>query len=284
MTVPTEHGGGNEMDVLIEEYFARNLRELEADKGHALAPGVRETALHQVKLYYRRLKEIADRVTDTEVKLSLPGQRTPDGRGFTIEGVVDIVREEGLTVLYDIKTHDPEEIRANLPEYEKQLNVYAYIWQELRGESLNELAVICTRYPRQVETALAEGDQAKLATALGAWEPVIPVPLDPAHIEETTHEFGRTVDLIEQHRFDPPPLDTLEASLPGMKARFAVAVCRNCDARFSCGSWRGYALKAGRGNEALFRQYLEDLGDEVEQEDFRAAALESAPPIPDDLI
>ena len=285
MTGTAELGGANGLEALIEDFFARNLRELEADKGHALAPGVRATALNQVKLYYRRLKDIADRVTDTEIKLSLPGRRTPAGRPFTIEGVVDIVREEARTVLYDIKTHDADEIRANLPEYEKQLNVYAHIWQGLRGEELSELAVICTRYPRQVEAALGEGDQAKLETALGSWDPVIPITLDAVHLEETIDEFGRAVDLIEEHHFDAPPLESLQETLPGMKARFAVAVCRNCDARFSCGSWRGYALQSTRGSEALFKQYLEDLGDDVEQEDFRAAALEAAPPtLNDDLI
>ena len=43
MTAPTEQSGGNEMDAVIEEYFARNLRELEADKGHALAPGLKQS-------------------------------------------------------------------------------------------------------------------------------------------------------------------------------------------------------------------------------------------------
>lgn len=283
MTTPVEPTDA-EVQALIEDWFLRNLRELEADKGHALAPGVRETALTQVKLYYRRLKDIADRVTDTEVKLSLPGQHTPMGRRFTIEGVVDIVREGGRTVLYDIKTHDADEIRANLPAYEQQLNVYAHIWQELRGEPLDELAVICTRYPRSVEAALADGGPEQLSAALAAWEPVIHIPLHSEHIEQTISTFGGTVDLIEQHRFDPPPLDALERTLPGMRARFAVAVCRNCDARFSCESWRRYAVKAGHGTASSFRQYLEDLADDVEQEEFRSAALDAAPPTPDDLI
>ena len=156
------------MEERIREFFERNLAELEADRGHALAPGVRRVALEQVKLYYRRLRDIADKVTDTEVRLGLPGQRTPAGRHFAIEGIVDIVRERDRTVLYDIKTHDSEEIRGNLTEYEKQLNVYAHIWQGLRGESLDETAVICTRYPRAVEQALLDQDEPALETALAA--------------------------------------------------------------------------------------------------------------------
>jgi hypothetical protein len=272
-----------EIEDRIVDFFHRNLRELEADKGHALAPGVRETALQQVKLYYRRLQDIADRVTDTEVKLSLPGLRTEGGRPFTIEGVVDIVREEGRTVLYDIKTHDAQEVRANLPEYEKQLNVYAHIWQGLRGEGLDETAVICTRYPADVDRALRSDGEGDLERALAAWEPLIPLPLEPAHVEDIIREFGETVDQIESHRFDPPHLDTLRLTLPGMTARFAVAVCRNCDARFSCGSYRQYAVTSSGGGDSGFRQYLEDLGDDLEQEEFRAAALEAAPAMSDDL-
>ena len=273
---------GPDIDAQIEDFFQRNLRELEADRGHALAPGVRATALNQVKLYYRRLQEIAEKVTDTEVKLSLPGQHTPAGRPFTIEGVVDIVREKDRTVLYDIKTHDAVEIRANVGDYAKQLSVYAHIWQGLRQERLDETAVICTRYPRSVEQALAEGDDTALANALAAWEPVIPVPLEGQGLGELVHEFGETVDLIEDHRFAAPDLAVLQSTPPGLPARFAVSVCRNCDARFSCASYREYARHSSAGAESAFRQYLDDVGDEDEVEELRLAALEVAPPAIDD--
>ncbi|MBK7786813.1 MAG: PD-(D/E)XK nuclease family protein [Gemmatimonadetes bacterium] len=271
-----------DIDAQIEEFFQRNLRELEADRGHALAPGVRATALNQVKLYYRRLQEIADKVTDTEVKLSLPGQHTPTGRPFTIEGVVDIVREKDRTVLYDIKTHDAEEIRANVGDYAKQLSIYAHIWQGLRQERLDETAVICTRYPRSVEQALTVGDDAGLTKALAAWEPVIPVPLEGQELSDLVREFGETVDLIEEHHFAAPELAVLQSTPPGLPSRFAVSVCRNCDARLSCASYREYARYSSAGTESAFRQYLDDVGDEDEVEDLRLAALEEAPPAIDD--
>lgn len=271
-----------ELESQIEDFFQRNLRELEADRGHALAPGVRATALNQVKLYYRRLRDIAERVTDTEVKLSLPGQHTPAGRPFTIDGVVDIVREKGRTVLYDIKTHDEAEIRANVGDYAKQLSVYAHIWQGLRQEHLDETAVICTRYPRSIETALTDGDDAALTTALTAWEPLIPIPLEGQNLSDLIHEFGETVDLIEEHKFPAPPLAILQATLPGLPARFAVSVCRNCDARFSCGSYREYARLSSAGAESAFRQYLDDVGDDDDIEELRLAALDIAPPFIDD--
>lgn len=41
------------------------------------------------QMYWRKLHEIARRVTDTEVRLALPQQRTPQGHTFSIEGVID---------------------------------------------------------------------------------------------------------------------------------------------------------------------------------------------------
>jgi hypothetical protein len=268
------------IDELIEEAFERNLAELQADKGHALAPDVRATALNQVRLYWRRLRDIAEKVTDTEVWLSLPGQKTPAGREFTIEGIVDIVREKDRTVLYDIKTHEAEEIRANLGEYEKQLNVYAHIWQGLRGERLDETSVICTRYPRPVEEALASEDDTALEETLAAWNPVIPIPFNPDRVDVIITEFGGVVDKIEDHRFSPRDLATLRTREPGLSAVFAVAICRNCDARFSCHSYRNYTLGAHASTEGRFRQYIEETLDDLEQEATRLAALDASPADP----
>ncbi len=270
----------DEVDALIGEVFERNLAELQADKGHALAPDVRATALNQVRLYWRRLREIAEKVTDTEVWLGFPGQKTPAGREFTIEGIVDIVREKDRIVLYDVKTHDADEIRASLAEYEKQLNVYAHIWQGLRGERLDETAVICTRYPRPVEEALANQDDAALDQAVAVWEPVIPIPFDSNRVDAVITEFGSVVDQIEDHRFEPRNLATLRAREPGLRAVFAVAVCRNCDARFSCHSYRDYALGGHSSTEARFRPYIEETADDLEQEATRLAALDASPADP----
>ncbi len=265
------------VDAFIEDSFQRNLAELQADKGHALAPDVRTTALNQVKLYWRRLRDIAEKVTDTEVRLSLPGQTTPAGREFTIEGIVDIVREKDRTVLYDIKTHDADEIRGNLSEYEKQLNVYAHIWQGLRGERLDETAVICTRYPRGVEEALLSGNELAIGTALSAWDPVIVIPFDPGRVDAIIGEFGNTVDQIEDHLFEPRDLATLKLREAGMRTVFAVAVCRNCDARFSCRSYRDYSTSTHTPTEGRFRPYIDEAPDDLEQEAARIAALDASP-------
>jgi hypothetical protein len=269
-----------EVQERLLEYFERNLAELQAEGGHALAPEVKETALRHVQLYWRKLRDIAEKVTDTEVKLSLPEQRTPRGRTFAIEGVVDIVREQGRTVLYDIKTHPPDEVRANRDLYARQLAVYAHIWQTLRGEPLDETAVICTVYPEALDAALREGDEAGVTRELAAWEPVIDIPFDEAAVAATVDDFARVVDLIEDHAFAPPALADLKTPLPGMRRPFGTAVCRNCDARFSCDPYRRY-LQVGRSaNEASFRQYIEDLGADAEREAHVAASLAAAEWLP----
>ncbi|MEJ7812953.1 MAG: PD-(D/E)XK nuclease family protein [Gemmatimonadaceae bacterium] len=278
-----------DVEARIREMFARNLAELQAEGGHPLAPEVRETALVQVLLYWRRLRELAQSVTDTEVKLNLPNQRTPRGRPFAIEGVVDIVREDGRTTLYDVKTHPPDVIRADPGPYERQLNVYAHIWRVLRGEPLDATAIICTALPRALEQAAKGGDQAAIARELPRWDPVIPLAFDARGVDETVRDFGATVDRIEERRFDPPGDDVLRRPLPGMTRPFATAVCRNCDARFSCAPYRRY-LGAGRARagEAGYARYVRDLyddyGDDPAREAVLGAALDALPAaLPDDL-
>jgi len=95
-----------DMETALKKMFDENFQRLRAESGHALSPEVKNLAWQQVVLYWRRLREIAESITDTEVRLNLPCQKTPKGRVFSIEGVVDIVREADRTTMYDIKTHD----------------------------------------------------------------------------------------------------------------------------------------------------------------------------------
>ena len=136
------------MNDLIRQWFADNLDALRRESGHRLAPAVEQAALLQVLAYWRKLGQtVAAHVTDTEVRLNLPGNRTPKDRLFNIEGVVDIVREDERTVMYDLKTHDAEQVRGNAESYQRQLNVYAHIWQSLQGQKLDETAIIGTALP-----------------------------------------------------------------------------------------------------------------------------------------
>jgi hypothetical protein len=263
----------------IHEFFEANFASLRLEGGHSLGPQPRETARRHVLLYWRKLRPIAEKVTDTEVKLNLPEQRTPAGRRFGIEGIVDIVRENDRVVMYDIKTHNLKTIQGSLNEYERQLNVYAHIWQTLRSQRLDEMAVICTDFPFSVKQALENGTRAQLDQALADWNPIFQIPVDPAHVEETIRDLGRVVDAIEERKFEPAPVEVLRERRPGAKAIYAVHTCRNCDARFTCSSYRLYAT-GGRGDaDDKFRDYYPEIGTDEEREDWVLAALSDDPPV-----
>jgi hypothetical protein len=241
-----------DVEQFLKETFEDNYRTLRLEGGHGLTPDIRDYAYQQVLRYWQKLKEVAENVTDTEVPLVLPNQQTPKKRRYNIEGVVDILREEGRTVMYDIKTHDGDYVRANRALYEKQLNVYAYIWQELRGQPLDETAVIATSFPEKLEKAIKAGDPAEISRAMFEWEPVIPIPFEKEHVRDTIDDFGKAVDAIEDKTFAPATVETLHSKDGG--SLFATRVCRNCDARFSCSSYRTYAASSRARKEARFNE------------------------------
>jgi hypothetical protein len=263
-----------QIEAKIEEFFHRNYEMLRAEGGRPLTGHMRKKALNQVRQYYAKMKEVAKQVTETEVKLTLPGQRTPEGRRFSIEGVVDIVREGETIVMYDIKTHEPDMIRDNQDLYAEQLNVYAHIYQELRGNRLDETAIICTQYPRGLEQAMRESNPARIAREFDAWDPVVPIPFDQDGVAAMVGNFGRVVDRIEDKDFAPPPLDRLLEKFGTGSGTFASKICTRCDARFSCESYRAFARsKYGRGFD--FRRFFAEDRDEVEQEEWVVGNLET---------
>jgi len=267
-----------EMETFIRQVFEQNYEELRLDSGHAITPAVKQTALNQVLLYWRLLHEVAENVTDTEVRLSLPNQETPRGRDYSIEGIVDILRENDRTVMYDIKTHNEMYVRDNIELYEQQLNVYAYIWQELRKQGLDAMAIIATDYPESVRDALAGENEEQLKYALSQWHPVVDIDFDPKNVKQTIAEFGQVVDDIEDGRFAPPPLDRLKEAMKGTRnIRFATHVCRNCDARFACKSYREYAWLGDKSAaDRSMKQYFDEAISDIEQEAWRSGNLESA--------
>lgn len=263
------------VEEFIREMFEENLETLMFEGGQPLTRDSKEAAFNQVLLYWRRMREVATRVTDTEVKLNLPRQKSPNGTMFGIEGVVDIVREEDETVMYDIKSHDLEYVRANTDLYQEQLNVYAYIWQELRRQGLDGTYVIATAYPDEIADALFFGDEAALEYALSQWDPLVEIDYDLEQVQVTIEAFGAVVDAIEEGEFSPPPPDKLASPLyEGARSVFGRRICRLCDVRFSCSSYREYALAQGRGTkESKFSRYFNDYGDDLFLEARRSGAL-----------
>ena len=254
-----------DIDEFLRGAFTENYELLRLETNQALSPAARENAFNQVKLYWQKLKDVADSITDTEVRLALPAQRTPQGRPFVIEGVVDIVQDEDATVMYDIKTHDADFVRENTELYSDQLNVYAYIWQELRGEPLDQTTIIATRYPESMQVALDSGNEDHIDHELEKWNPLIDIPFDQEGVEETIDDFGRTIDDIEDGVFDPPPAERLSEREKGRDTLFASRVCNNCDARYSCSSYREYVQTSRKTTNVDFRTYFMEVGSDVER-------------------
>jgi hypothetical protein len=183
-----------EVEQHIRAFFERNYDLLRREAGQVLAEAGKRQALAQALLYWRKLKAIATSVKDTEVKLSLPGQVTPKGRPFVIEGVVDIVREGNKVQMYDLKTHEEADVRAQRDLYEEQLNVYAHIWKGIRGQKLDGTAMIAMRLPPDLRDALQTGDTDAIRKAMGTWHPVVDLPYNEKDVNRTIADFARCVD------------------------------------------------------------------------------------------
>jgi hypothetical protein len=251
----------------IQEFFDRNYEMLRAEGGRPLTGHMRQRALSQVQQYYAKMKEVAHKVTETEVKLTLPEQRTPEGRRFSIEGIVDIVREDEQVCMYDIKTHAVEDVRDQLDLYAEQLNVYAHIFQQLRGNQLDQTAIICTTFPRPLQQAMQENNPAAVVREFTAWDPVVPIPFEQEGVERMVENFGTVVDRIEGKDFEPPPVERLREQFGSGRGTFATKICRQCDARFSCESYRAFARERySRGFD--FQRFFTEDRDEAEHEEW----------------
>ena len=117
---------------------------------------------------------------------------------------------------------------------------------------------------------------------LEIWNPLIDIPFNQENVEETIQEFGEIIDSIESRKFAPPSVKRLKSALPGKKYTFAVQVCRNCDARFSCSAYRNYVRSSASKADSLLKRYLNDFGSDLERENWRFSNLEVTPS-PEDL-
>lgn len=267
----------DEIETFIRDAFEANFERLREESGRSVTPDVKAAALEQVLLYWRRLRKLAESVTETEVRLLLPDQRSPTQRRYTLEGIVDIVREDDQTVMYDVKTYlDAEAARDDVEPHFRQLNVYAHIWQTLRSQPLDRVALIATRPTRSLKHALSTADPRRIDTALQTWDPVIDVEVRQGVVDDVMVDFGRVVDAIEDRHFAPPPVDVLKSpSRPGGRVLFGTDVCLNCDARFSCTSYRQFVLRTHEAQrpEVVLSEYVSDFGSDPQRDEWLDANL-----------
>ncbi|SMG22015.1 PD-(D/E)XK nuclease family protein [Fibrobacter sp. UWB13] len=256
----------SEFEKKLREMFEDNFRFLRENAGHTINDYMKELAFKQVLCYYRKNKKIIEQITRAEVKLSLPEQKTPkDKIPYTIEGIVDIVREGEQTWLYDLKTHEPERIKAEPQKYKEQLNIYAHIWKGLQKNKLDNTAVIATPLPTTLKRALEEGNEDRLQKEFDKWQPVIPFGYDEDEVADMIENFGNTVEHIENSEFKPPEVSRLETKMPGMKFNFATHVCHNCDVRYSCSSFVGYMKKTRSATKNNMLKYMTNSAEENDE-------------------
>ncbi|MBK1811953.1 PD-(D/E)XK nuclease family protein [Clostridium sp. YIM B02505] len=253
----------------LREIFEDNYEELKYETGRSITLNMKEFAWQQVKLYYEKLGSVAKNMTEAEVKLILPEQVTPKGKKYTMEGIVDIVEKDDEITMYDIKTHNSEEVENDKDVYKGQLNVYAHMWKNLKGTEIDKMAVIATALPTKLRQATTIGDEIAV-DIVEDWNPVVELDIDSNEVEKQIRCFGETVDKIEDGEFKAPTLDRLKEIKKGQKAPFGTAVCRHCDARHSCDSYSQYINKVKLDEEILESVQSEDM---VEQDEWKDAFM-----------
>jgi len=257
-----------EVESRIRELFDENFEFIRAEGGHSINAFIKEEAYKQILYYFRKNIDLIERIAQAEVKLTLPEQVTPKkGLRYTIEGVIDIIQEDQEVWMYDLKTHDRFAVENNKDLYRQQLNVYAYIWKNLMGNMLDNTAIISTSLPSNLKNALRDGNPDFIEHEMERWDPIVPLGYSEDEIETMITSFGSTVEAIENHEFSAPTVEKLLEKDEGGRGIFANRVCRNCDARFSCLSFREYARTSDRANRG-FRKYLDDYGTDFTTEDY----------------
>ena len=269
-----------EVETRLREMFEENFEFIRAEGGHSITEFIKEEAFRQILFYFRKNVEMIAKIAQAEVKLTLPEQVTPkDEIRYTIEGVIDIVREGDETWMYDVKTHDRFSVESNKELYRQQLNVYAYIWTKLMGNGLDNTAVISTSLPVGLKNAMKNGSSEHVRHEMERWESVIPLGYSEEEIESMIRQFGSTVEQIEHHEFAAPPVERLSEKDEGGRGIFANRVCRNCDVRFSCPSFREYARQNDRASKG-FRKYFDDYGTDFTTDEFVEGNLDQKEPLP----
>jgi hypothetical protein len=124
-----------------------------------------------------------------------------------------------------------------------------------------------------LRAAIENGTEEKIQTEFDKWEPVIPFGYDEDEVADMIENFGETVERIENSEFAPPDIKRLESKMPGMKTNFATHVCRNCDVRYSCSSYREYMKKTRNARKDNIMKFMAPTASE--QDEFVEGCLQS---------
>ena len=277
-----------DIEDFIKLRLKENLKLMQAETGQRVNQNVVIAAERQALAYWHTMHLLAENITETEVKLSLPECSTPKGRTFTIEGVVDIVQEDSGMSIYDIKTMPRDYVENNKLKFAMQLNVYAHILAGLKGYKVKKAAVIATAPADALKRKFNTVPFEAFIDMLKSMDPFVEIPLDEASITDTITKFGEIVDRIQDGDFKPKSVGDLKRKdAEGGKTRqFGTDVCRNCDARFSCSSYREFRsipenLKKVKRKDTNIWEFFTDCGEPLDVSDELDANTSTGP---DDLL
>ena len=277
-----------DIEDFIKLRLKENLKLMQAETGQRVNQNVVIAAERQALAYWHTMHLLAENITETEVKLSLPECSTPKGRTFTIEGVVDIVQEDSGMSIYDIKTMPRDYVENNKLKFAMQLNVYAHILAGLKGYKVKKAAVIATAPSDALKRKFNTAPFEAFIGMLKSMDPFVEIPLDEASITDTITKFGEIVDRIQDGDFKPKSVGDLKRKdAEGGKTRqFGTDVCRNCDARFSCSSYREFRsipenLKKVKRKDTNIWEFFTDCGEPLDVSDELDANTSTGP---DDLL
>jgi hypothetical protein len=273
-----------DIEDFIKLRLKENLKLMQAETGQRVNQSVVIAAERQALAYWHTMHLLAEKITETEVKLSLPECSTPKGRTFTIEGVVDIVKEDSGMSIYDIKTMPRDYVEKNKLKFAMQLNVYAHILGGLKGVKVKKAAVIATAPADNIKRKFNTAHFKDFIVMLKSMDPFVDIPLNEDSITDTITKFGEIVDRIQDGDFKPKSVDELKRKdTEGGKTRqFGTDVCRNCDARFSCSSYRKFRsipenLKKVKRKDTNIWEFFTDCGESLDVSDELDANTSTGP-------
>jgi len=273
-----------DIEDFIKLRLKENLKLMQAETGQRVNQNVVIAAERQALAYWHTMHLLAEKITETEVKLSLPECSTPKGRTFTIEGVVDIVKEDSGMSIYDIKTMPRDYVEKNKLKFAMQLNVYAHILGGLKGVKVKKAAVIATAPADNIKRKFNTAHLKDFIDMLKSMDPFVDIPLNEDSITDTITKFGEIVDRIQDGDFKPKSVDELKRKdTEGGKTRqFGTDVCRNCDARFSCPSYRKFRsipenLKKVKRKDTNIWEFFTDCGESLDVSDELDANTSTGP-------
>lgn len=255
----TDNAQHPQMDIVdLKQFFEDTYESLQSEHGYGLDQDALRDAWRHIEFYWRKLEaRVANRITETEVPLTLMNQKTPAGRTFAIHGVIDVVEENNQVTLYDIKSHELRRIQENVDRYAPQLEVYAHIWAQLRGKQVHQTCIIATDPPNAVKrivdfTQMTPHERQEYER----WDPVVQIDFQQRRMDETIRLFGEIVDKIESREFVPPTVEQLRNM---WRNRDVPMICAKCDGRYSCRAYRDFARQVG-GTAANAMEFYLDHG------------------------